>query len=199
MKRKRGNRLIKAGLLMILIAVGLTAFNILDSARAEKKSAEILEQISKQQIPSEEPVDFYMSYSEIPMAEVTVDDISYIGVLDMPALGLSLPVAGESSKAALRKSPCRYSGSVYSRDLIISGHNYRDHFGSIKRLQPGDEITFTDNEGNRFDYTVQGLEVIDGNDVETMISGEWDLTLYTCTIGGKSRVTVRAEMDPVND
>jgi sortase A len=29
--------------------------------------------------------------------------------------------------------------------------------------------------------------------VEEMESDEWDLTLFTCTIGGKSRVTIRCE------
>ena len=28
-------------------------------------------------------------------------------------------------------------------------------------------------------------------DVEAMESGDWALTLFTCTIGGKTRVTVR--------
>ena len=27
--------------------------------------------------------------------------------------------------------------------------------------------------------------------VQEMTDGDWDLTLFTCTVGGKSRVTVR--------
>ena len=29
--------------------------------------------------------------------------------------------------------------------------------------------------------------------VKEMTSGDWDLTLFTCTVGGQSRVTVRCE------
>ncbi len=31
-------------------------------------------------------------------------------------------------------------------------------------------------------------------DVEEMITGDWDLTLFTCTLGGQTRVTVRCQL-----
>ena len=40
-------------------------------------------------------------------------------------------------------------------------------------------------------YIVEVIEVLDGTAVEEMITGDWDLSLYTCTYGGKSRLTVR--------
>ena len=40
-------------------------------------------------------------------------------------------------------------------------------------------------------YTVAELETLGKYDVEEMTSGDWDLTLFTCTYGGQSRVTVR--------
>ena len=36
-------------------------------------------------------------------------------------------------------------------------------------------------------------EVLAPTDIEGMESGDWDLTMFTCTIGGKSRVTVRCD------
>ena len=44
-----------------------------------------------------------------------------------------------------------------------------------------------------FSYTVTALEELDGTTIEAMESGDWDLTLFTCTIGGKKRVTVRCK------
>ena len=52
---------------------------------------------------------------------------------------------------------------------------------------------FTDVEGNEFQYTVAKTEVLDGTDIEGMKAGDWDLTLFTCTIGGRQRVTVRCQ------
>ena len=34
-------------------------------------------------------------------------------------------------------------------------------------------------------------ETLNPTDVAGMEAGDWDLTLFTCTVGGQSRVTVR--------
>ena len=48
-------------------------------------------------------------------------------------------------------------------------------------------------DGNLFSYQVAELEELPGNAVEDMESGIWDLTLFTCTYGGRSRITVRCD------
>jgi sortase A len=37
------------------------------------------------------------------------------------------------------------------------------------------------------------IEEIGTYDVDAMDEGEWDFTVFTCTIGGASRVTVRCD------
>lgn len=34
-------------------------------------------------------------------------------------------------------------------------------------------------------------EILEPDDEEAMTTGDWDLTLFTCTPGGQTRVTVR--------
>ena len=49
-------------------------------------------------------------------------------------------------------------------------------------------------DGNRFAYQVVVRETLEPTAIDEMQSeedGAWDLTLFTCTIGGQSRVTVR--------
>ena len=46
-------------------------------------------------------------------------------------------------------------------------------------------------EGSTFSYTVMELEPLPADAVEEMTSGDWDLTLFTCTLDGQSRITVR--------
>ena len=53
---------------------------------------------------------------------------------------------------------------------------------------------FTDMDGNVFSYQVADIEILQPGDVEELCSGEWPLTLYTCTIGGRTRITVRCEL-----
>ena len=85
-------------------------------------------------------------------------------------------------------------GSAYTGDLVIAAHNYISHFGNLKRLQLGDSVTFTDMEGNKFHYEVEVLETLASTAVEEMTSGKWDLSLFTCTVGGQQRVTVRCKL-----
>jgi sortase A len=86
-------------------------------------------------------------------------------------------------------------GSVFTDDLIICAHNYNTHFGTIKNLHTDSEIIFTDVTGKTYRYTVINMEELPGTAVEQMQFGDaddWDLTLFTCTLSGQTRVTVRA-------
>ena len=112
------------------------------------------------------------------MPTVEINGQECIGTLEIPSLGL-------------KKAPCRYSGSAYLNNLIIAGHNYRTHFSGIKHLKLGDEVRFSDTVGNMFLYEVSEIETIDEHNIGAMETGEWDLTLFTCTKGGRARVAVR--------
>ena len=131
------------------------------------------------------------------MPTVSVDGSDCIGVLEVPALELSLPVMSGWSYPKLRIAPCRFEGSAYSGDLIVAGHNYARHFGGLKRLSAGDEVRFTDAAGNVFVYAVLRVDTLSGGDADGMRAGEWDLTLFTCTYGGRSRVAVRCGLEKV--
>ena len=54
-------------------------------------------------------------------------------------------------------------------------------------------MIFTDADGNVFSYEVDTIETVGGTDIEKMESGDWDLTLFTCTTGGKARAAVRCK------
>lgn len=127
------------------------------------------------------------------MTERMIDGYAYIGYLSLPALGLELPVMADWDYPRLRVAPCRYTGSTKTDDLVIMAHNYERHFGRISSLAAGDSVYFTDMDGIVSCYSVVALDVLAPTAVEDMTSGGYDLTLFTCTYGGKSRVTVRCE------
>ena len=196
MKRKAGKLLMTIGLLLIAAAFLLMVYNIWESKKAENMSEEILNQIKDGQdenVSSDDADEkpLYEIYPDMEMPVLTIDGVDYIGILTVPSLGLELPVAGNWSYPNLRRSPCRYKGSAYSNDMIIAGHNYSRHFGGLKYLAIGEEISFRDVDGHIFQYQVDDIETIPGTAVEDMHAGEWDMTLFTCTYGGKSRVTIR--------
>lgn len=141
----------------------------------------------------QEPV--FIRYPEMEMPVIGIDGENYIGVLEIPALNLALPVMDEWSYPRLKIAPCRYAGSVYSRDCVIAGHNYEEHLRYIGQLNPGDEVRFTDAEGNVFCYSVLCQEILAPAEVEAMCTGDWDLTLFTCKVGGRRRITVRCRLE----
>lgn len=190
-----------AGLLLIAAALALAAYNVIDAQRAARSAAQALEALSQTTAvsaaePEEASADdapAYLADPETPMPTVSFDGNDYIGRVDIPSLGLSLPVISEWSYPRLKIAPCRYTGSAYLDNLIIAAHNYSSHFGNLNRLNTGDTVTFTDVDGNQFTYAVSLIEDLPGTAIEEMQAGEWDLTLFTCTLGGRSRVTVRCE------
>ena len=54
----------------------------------------------------------------------------------------------------------------------------------------GDTVTFTDMEGIVNTYCVEKIETLNPNEVDAVQNSGYDLVLYTCTKGGKTRVTV---------
>ena len=127
------------------------------------------------------------------MTEIELDGNYYIGYLSIPALGLELPVMAQWDYERLRIAPCRYTGSVKTDDLVIAAHNYSRHFGGISQFSGGEDVYFTDLDGMRYCYQVVKVETLEPAAVEEMSAGKYDLTLFTCTYGGASRVTVRCE------
>ena len=75
----------------------------------------------------------------------------------------------------------------------LPGHNYSEHFGNLNKLNTGDEVIITDMNGKSFYFQVVNIETLGAYDSEEMESGDWDLTLFTCTVGGANRVTIRCE------
>ena len=137
----------------------------------------------------------FVRYPDMEMPTREIEGRTYIGMLEVPALELSLPIMSEWSYPRLKKAPCRYVGSIYSKDMIICGHNYDRHFGRLKELAVGEEVRFTDMDGNVFIYAISGTEQLGKYAVDEMLAGDWDLTLFTCTKGGQTRVTVRCTLE----
>lgn len=137
----------------------------------------------------------YELHPEMAMPTVEVDGHMYVGFLEIPAIDRILPVMDTWSYPNLKIAPNRFVGTVYAHDMIVCAHNYDRHFGLIKTLQEGDKVAFSDVYGDRFEYEVSEVTVLQPTDVEEMIDpDDWDLTLFTCTIGGATRVTVRCVM-----
>ena len=193
MKRKRYLILIVCGVLLLAAAAALTGYNLWDEERATE-SVEQTVTVLETAIPVKEKSEQLLIPEPQPVVPtMEIDDSIYVGILEIPALDLTLPIQSQCTDALLKASPCLYSGTLYD-GMIIAGHNYKSHFAYLNRLNIGDEIYFTDVDGNVWTYTITTTEVISAYDVEAMEAGDWDLTLFTCTYGNRERFTLRCTM-----
>lgn len=205
------------GIVCLGIALGVYVKNLAEQKNAQKASEqaihELLELIPENEDKAEtEPAEQtdvidslgtaedankeipdYQLNPQMDMPKAKVQEISYIGYIRIPALNLQLPLIHQTTKAYLKKAPCRLYGSAYLDNLVIGAHNYVRHFRNIGKLSYGDRITVTDLDGNTFLYEVATVEILKPNQGIALCSGEWPLTLYTCTLGGRTRIVVRCE------
>lgn len=178
------------GIVCLLSSVGFVVYNRREDESAEEIAQSLLEDV--QNIIDEKttgPDDTEKTPTE--MSTVKVDGYDCIGILSIPVLDLELPVLTDWSYAKLKKAPCHYYGTYYEKDFVIAAHNYKSHFGRLSELQTDDIVFFTDVNGAAYYYEVILLETLPKEATKEMITGGFDLSLYTCTPGGASRVTVR--------
>lgn len=202
MRNKLGIFCIVLGAMLLSAAVVLQLSNRAEASKAEISAQEIVPQLvvqiqQNQDEPdiSTEPVEPEKPVAVLPepvytMKETEIDGHLYIGILSIPDLELELPIMSDWSYPKLRIAPCRYHGTVLGGDLVLVAHNYQRHFGRLSELQEGADVTFIDVDGIATDYVVVGRDILPPDAVEEMTAGDYDLTLFTCTYGGESRVTI---------
>ena len=201
MRIKLGITCMVLGAAMILAALALFLYNESEAAAADEAAADRLAQIvdtidqrqesgeAQHDDTSNIPLEF-LTPEDLEMTEVEINGYGYIGYITIPKLELELPVMADWDYPRLKIAPCRMTGTVRGEDLVLMAHNYNRHFGRLSQLRIGDNVIFTDMDGVVTVYEVVGQDILAPTAVEEMISGDFDLTLFTCTYGGKSRVTV---------
>ena len=214
MKSKASRRwkvFVAIGCALLIAALALIIHNAVESANAEKYSKGALEKFA-QIVTERHPYIFSSSSQDISWEEylasggetektdpiVMIDGYYYIGMLEIPSLELELPVLADWDYSKLAMSPCRFSGAAVTDDLVICAHNYKSHFGPLRWIKFDSDVYLTDVDGNIHHYIVDNIETLPPENIEEMITAEtsegddiWDLTLFTCTPGGSSRMAVR--------
>lgn len=181
------------GLIFLGLAICLFSYNILDDYQGQKSQSQILKEYSQKikKKSNEIIMDSTLNMPEIPLT--SYGNAACIGTLKIPSLNLELPVLSECTMSLLKLAPCRYAGSIDQNNMVIAAHNSWFHFGRIKQLQKGSQILFTDVNGNEFEYHVDVIEVLTPQSVDDMINTKWPLSLFTCTLDAKNRITVRCK------
>lgn len=144
---------------------------------------------------------------ETPAADLTTYGIEdeIIGVLEIPAMELAMPVylgasdAHLSAGTAVLGNTSAPIGGDNTNCVIVGHRGWRgaDYFRHIDRLQVGDTVTLT-NLWETLTYTVADIQIIQPHEVDMIkIQSNRDLlTLLTChpyASGGRQRYVVYCE------
>lgn len=114
-------------------------------------------------------------------------------IMEIPTLGIKVPVLDQWSMESLGVAPCRYSGTIEQNDLVLLGHNYEGHLGALKHVQPGAVVRLERMDGAQTRYEVKEAIVIEPTEREKVEQSGYSLTIFTCTPGGQARLVVNCE------
>lgn len=186
-----------AGGAAIIFSLIIIVGNIRLDSQGKKNSENVLN-ILESEISSYSENENSITYTDSnglkKLKTISVDNNYYLGIIDIPEIDIRLPVMSEWNYDNLNISPCLYYNDEKNNKKIIAGHNYSSHFGKLKQLSYGDQVIFTDTENKTIVYKVVQIEILSPIDSDEMKSGDdWNLTLFTCTLSGQERVTIRCK------
>ena len=196
--------------ILVIIAGGILYFNTSENNRVEEESITTITEIENlidQNNALLDAMSEQNNSAEITLRNVDINEavgakastkvngVTYIGIVYIPSLNnLAVPVIDTCTESNLKISACRYVGTLEENNIVIAGHNYKSLFGKLNKLSVGNILYFKDLEGNAHKYKCVEILTLNENDVEKMQTGNWDLTLFTCTYRGNQRLTYRFEI-----
>ena len=146
------------------------------------------------QVPVEEIQDPISAVYTAQGVQYTVDSI-----LNIPSLEIKYPVLSETSDALLKISLTKFWGGSPNSvgNYCIVGHNYDGKdifFGKLNRIKNGDLVQLEDRLGRTINYKVYNSFIVDPTDVactSQLTNGKREITLITCSDGGRTRLVVK--------
>ncbi len=121
---------------------------------------------------------------------IIVDDLKYVGVLEIPSINLKLPVLDSCTKENLNKGICLYQ---QADTIIIGGHNSRNFFNKIYKLEPGDKAYYYNTNSIKREFKMVNSEKIKENEIEKLTNNKYSMILFTCTFDNRGRYIVEFE------
>lgn len=183
-----------------------------DKRKAESISQEILNSISfdstvvqddtlvvslnenVQEVKYEEIEEFNNVYTSPDGTKYVVDSI-----LNIPSLEINYPVLSETTDELLKISLNKFWGGDPNTvgNYCIVGHNYDGKdifFGKLHKIQKDDIVELKDKTGEIVKYKVYNTFIVQPTDVactSQLTNGKREITLITCSDGGKTRLVVK--------
>ena len=135
----------------------------------------------------------------------TYKGFGVLGTMEIPATNFKYPVLEKVTKKSIETAVALLYGVGLNEpgNSVIIGHNYRNNlfFSNNKRLNIGDVIYITDNEGETLTYTIYNKFETTPEDpsfYQRDTGGVPEVTLSTCTDDSSARLIICARVEDYN-
>ena len=125
-----------------------------------------------------------------------------VGTIEIPKIKLKYPVLEKVTKKSIETAVAFLYGAGINQqgNSVIIGHNYRNglFFSNIKKLNVGDKIYMTDNNGTKLTYTIYNKFEATPEDTsfyQRDTGGKPEITLSTCTDDSSARTIICAKAE----
>lgn len=132
----------------------------------------------------------------------TYKGFGVLGTMEIPKTNFKYPILDKVTKKSIETAVAFLYGSGVNQpgNSVIIGHNYRNglFFSNNKKLNIGDKIYITDNDGKKLTYTIYNKFETTPEDTsfyQRDTGGKAEITLSTCTDDSKARLIIFAKAE----
>ena len=175
-KRRLSDVLTVIGIALVVISVTAVTVSFILQKSAAKKATAIAAELRALVPETQSGFPDGRDNTDMPTAEI--GGVDFVGVIEIPAYGTSLPIRAEWKPLRISSYPCRLTGSTYGGDLIIGGSDAEGQFDFMKFITGGDRIFVTDPSGVCFSYRVTDIIRTNDASIESLITDEDDLVIF---------------------
>ena len=181
MKNKISKILITMGLLIIIGSLILITYS---KYMENKALSSFEEKIERQEV----------------ITEVNPED--EIGIIEIKSVNLKNVIVESTDKKYLNHHVCHFENSAMPGEdgnFALAGHSstyyYNQVFNELHKVKIGDEIIIK-TINDEFTYTITETIVVESDEIEVLDQDmtKKEITLVTCTNGGKQRFIVKGEV-----
>ena len=125
-----------------------------------------------------------------------------IGIIEIESVNLKNVIVESTDNEYLKHHVCHFENSAMPGEygnFALAGHSstyyYNQVFNEVHKVKVGDEIKIT-TVNDEFTYTITETRVVESDEIDVLDQdmSKKEITLVTCTSGGKQRFIVKGEI-----
>ena len=116
------------------------------------------------------------NYRVMDMPALCLEGQDLIGLVEIPAYGVKLPIGNRWQAGKVGRYPSRLEGTVYDGSLIVGGSGRQ--LACLAQVGHGDAVIVTDLHGAEFRYTVSRIRRTNDADIHSLRSDQVRLVLF---------------------